>query len=97
MVLTSGTRRDAVRDGWPGVSTVKQPRRIPVMSPEARAAMMALDTQIAAEDAQDFRREMRRTKAGLPEPPRRKITTFAHWCDMGLTPSGVATEGAEQR
>lgn len=85
MVLTSGTRRDAVRDGWPGVSTVKQPRRIPVMSPEARAAMMALDAEIAAEDAQDLRREMRRIKAGLPEPPRSPLQTFKQWALSGTS------------
>ncbi|WP_394277722.1 hypothetical protein [Luteococcus sp.] len=70
--------------------SARKPRPKPVLTPEARAAMMALDTQIAAEDAQDFRREMRRIKAGLPEPPRRPLQTFASWADCGATPTTIA-------
>lgn len=54
-------------------------RRRPILTPEAHAALMALDAQIAAEDAEDYRREARRIKAGLPEPPREAIRTFEGW------------------
>ncbi|MDK9640017.1 hypothetical protein FAM23877_11390 [Propionibacterium freudenreichii] len=60
-------------------------RRRPILTPEAHAALMALDAQIAAEDAEDFRRERRRIKAGLPEPPREGLRTFAGWTDGGVT------------
>ena len=60
-------------------------RRRPILTPEAHAALMALDAQIAAEDAEDFRRERRRIKAGLPEPPRESIQTFPCWADVGAS------------
>lgn len=60
------------------------------ITPEERARLAAVDRQIAAEDAQDFRREMRRIKAGLPEPPRRPLQTFASWADCGATPTTIA-------
>lgn len=66
------------------MSTVKKPRPKPVLTPETRAAMMALDAQIAAEDAADRRREARRIEAGLPEPPREPIRTFHGWADSAV-------------
>ncbi|SJN18578.1 hypothetical protein FM114_01480 [Luteococcus japonicus LSP_Lj1] len=47
--------------------------------------MLALDRQIAMEDAEDARREHRRLKAGLPEAPR-VITVFEGFAEGGATP-----------
>lgn len=61
----------------------KPRKRIP-MSDEARAALLALDAQIAAEDREDARLEALRVREGTPEPPR-DLRTGPGWADGGLT------------
>lgn len=59
------------------------------ITPEERARLAALDRQIAAEDEADARREFRRVKAGLPEPPREPIKSFPGWAESGATHKGL--------
>lgn len=54
------------------------------LTPEARDAMMALDAQIAAEDAEDRRLQRRRRSEGLPEPARRLTVVAPGWADGGV-------------
>ncbi|GAA1380759.1 hypothetical protein GCM10009638_25600 [Luteococcus sanguinis] len=60
------------------------------ITPEERARLAALDRQIASEDETDSRREFRRIRAGLPEPPREVIRTFPGWAESGATHTGLA-------
>lgn len=52
---------------------------------DVHEAMLRLEAEIAAEDAEDARSEALRIEQGLPEP-RRTIRTAPHWADGGVAP-----------